>query len=296
MREKHIKSTISKKINDWLSSIEDVDLVKTIRENVIVTGGSIVSLINNETPNDYDIYFKTKDAVLEVSQYYVDLWNKTGRTAYVLDEDNPSEEILDRYPHLALTNYKTGRVKVVVPSSGVASDKVIEEIDEVEVSEEKENYIPKFITSNAISLSDKIQIVTRFYGAASEIHENFDFTHTKAYFDYSEKYLEINREVYECVINKSLVYTGSKYPICSLFRMRKFIKRGWSINAGQILKIAFQVSKLDLEDTNVLEDQLIGVDTLYFLQLVRILKERQEKDKKFVITNSYIGSLVDKLF
>ncbi|HXJ41375.1 MAG TPA: hypothetical protein VNH18_18985, partial [Bryobacteraceae bacterium] len=59
-----------------------------------------------------------------------------------------------------------------------------------------------------------------------------------------------------------------------LFRLRKFIKRGWSINAGQILKIAFQVSELDLNNLEVLEDQLTGVDVAYFVQLITKLKEK----------------------
>jgi hypothetical protein len=29
------------------------------------------------------------------------------------------------------------------------------------------------------------------------------------------------------ILDKQLVYTGSRYPLASLFRLRKFHKRGW---------------------------------------------------------------------
>ena len=48
------------------------------------------------------------------------------------------------------------------------------------------------------------------------------------------------------LLARQLVYQGSKYPICSMIRTRKFLQRGWHINAGQYLKMAFQVSELDL--------------------------------------------------
>jgi hypothetical protein len=38
--------------------------------------------------------------------------------------------------------------------------------------------------------------------------------------------------------------------------------------------MAMQISELDLTDLAVLEDQLTGVDTAYFLQLIEKLKEK----------------------
>ncbi len=92
-----------------------------------------------------------------------------------------------------------------------------------------------------------------------------------------------------------MIYIGSKYPVCSLFRIRKFINRGWTINAGQILKIAMQISDLNLQDINVLEDQLIGVDSLYFMNLIKLFREKQKKGD-FVLTTSYVMSIIDKIF
>src|SRR3546814_2766082 len=43
------------------------------------------------------------------------------------------------------------------------------------------------------------------------------------------------------LLRKELRYVGSKLPVCSLIRLRKFIRRGWVGNAGQILKMTMQV-------------------------------------------------------
>ncbi len=88
------------------------------------------------------------------------------------------------------------------------------------------------------------------------------------------------------------MYKGSLYPICSLFRLRKFIRRGWTINAGQLLKIAIQIHKLDLYDVNVLEEQLIGVDVAYMFDLIKRLRETG-KDK---VDEIYICQLIDEIF
>ena len=91
-------------------------------------------------------------------------------------------------------------------------------------------------------------------------------------------------------------FKGSKYPVCSLFRMRKFIDRGWSINAGQITKIAMQISELDLTDIATLEDQLTGVDTVYFMSIINAFKRKQMNDPNFDLTSHYVISVINKIF
>lgn len=96
----------------------------------------------------------------------------------------------------------------------------------------------------------------------------------------------------ESLLSKELRYVGSLYPICSVVRLRKFINRGWRINAGQILKMAMQISALDLTDINVLEDQLTGVDTSYFVQLIKGLRERDLHKA----TTTYLVTILDRIF
>ena len=74
--------------------------------------------------------------------------------------------------------------------------------------------------------------------------------------------------------------------------MRKFVQRGWQINAGQILKMAMQISELNLKDLKVLEDQLTGVDTAYFVQLIERLKEKDPEK----VDSAYLIEIVDRIF
>lgn len=366
MRKTRIEKVISSKIKKWIDSIKDESLRKEVKNNIIVTGGCIVSLLNNEVPNDYDIYFRTKDIAKKVAQYYCNVFNenhkgkknKIGFTAHawVLDgEDvekykNGQIKLTDfayGYHEKALTsimvsNTPPDRIKVMINSDGVAADKevdeekefidkytcdssidpeiidkamdnslvdylnVVQDADEIpsetmeETTEIKESFRPVFLSTNAITLSDKIQLVFRFYGEPDKIHDTFDYIHCMCYWASWENKLYYTTEALDSIINKELKYVGSKYPICSVLRMRKFISRGWTINAGQILKMAFQISELRLDDIAVLEDQLVGVDSLYFMSAIESLKamqaEKMKNGESFTYDSTYLSSIIDKVF
>jgi hypothetical protein len=96
--------------------------------------------------------------------------------------------------------------------------------------------------------------------------------HATNYFTFEEG-LVTNVAALESILTKSLRYQGSLYPLTSVIRMKKFIQRGWTVNAGEILKMLFQVSELDLKNIEVLEEQLIGVDVAYFSLLITVLRD-----------------------
>jgi hypothetical protein len=89
----------------------------------------------------------------------------------------------------------------------------------------KPKFRPVFLTSNAITLSDKIQIVLRFQGEPDDIHANYDFVHCTSYWTSWDEKLVLKPEAMESILCKELRYVGSKYPICSVVRLRKFIAR-----------------------------------------------------------------------
>lgn len=324
MIEKTIKAVLKKKFNEWVKSIKDEYVRNLARKNTLITGGSIASLLMNEKPNDYDLYFKDFDTVLAISKYYVDQFNsqRTVREAVIQIVDD-SGSVLSESGILS-TQYKNTpgkRIKIFIQSEGVAGDTnvltnsdsveqqitdadaidatLIDGFEEPEVEDEdniQEKYRPVYLTSNAITLSDQIQIIIRFYGTAQEIHENFDFVHCMNYYVPDSNFLGIKKEALMSIMNKNLVYNGSLYPVCSVIRTRKFIRKGWHINAGHYLKMMFQISKLDLSDISVLEDQLIGVDSAYFGALISGLKKKRELDSNFEITEDYVVSIVDRIF
>lgn len=289
MNGKHIKQHLNKKMEDWLTSVDNEEVKKAIKENVIITGGALVSLLTGDEVKDYDVYFKTKEALKTVAKYYVDYWNEqdTEKTASITEDDE-------------------GRVRIFISSAGVAGDNSDDiddggegfaEISETEPKEKRKGkYRPKFITSNAITLTDKIQIVVRFYGEVEELHKNYDYVHCTCSWSFRNNELILPSRALEAIINKELYYMGSKYPLCSIFRARKYINRGYTINAGQYLKMAMQLNELDLKDINVLQDQLIGVDSAYFMSLIGAINEQKEKNENFEIDSRYVIELVNRIF
>lgn len=162
----------------------------------------------------------------------------------------------------------------------------------------KPKYRPLFISANAITLSHGVQLVMRFVGEPEVIHKFYDFIHCTCYWKSWDGELVLPAAALEAILTKELRYVGSLYPLCSIIRIRKFVARGWQINAGQILKMCFQLNGLDLKDLAVLEDQLTGVDAFYFMQVIERLKEKQKEDggEPKPIDSTYLMSIIDRMF
>lgn len=319
MKSATIKLVLNKKIEDWLETIVDEKVKKLAKENTIVSGGAIASMLAGDKVNDYDIYFRNKETTEAIANYYVDLFNATNGklSTTAMRSCNPVVKV---EPRKNVKGDIEERVLIYMKSSGVAGEKQSEyryfefegetsadafmdslKPDPVETTEElveivkdkKDRYRAVFFSENAITLSDKVQLVIRFYGTPSEIHENYDYAHAMCYYDYKENDLVLHSEALECILSKTLVYKGSLYPVASVFRIRKFIKRGWRISAGQMLKIMTQISQIDLLDPVILKEQLIGVDQAYMHQLLRAL---ENKDASQRIDQTYLAKLVDEIF
>ena len=308
MKSKTIKSVLRNKVNAWLDTIKDEGLRDVCRKEAIVTGGSIASMLLGEEVNDFAIYFRTKSTVKAVADYYVAEFLEAKKPQGGVSFDVFVEELTD-------TQGKD-RVRIVVKSAGVASDELEQNYQYFEAQadhdageyaqeafdvvadiegdghDEVELYSPAFLSSNAISLRGKVQLILRFYGDPDEIHSSYDFIHCMNYWESGQSKLTLKPESLEALLSKCLVYKGSQYPLCSVIRTRKFIKRGWRINAGQYLKMAMQLSELDLTDHVVLEEQLTGVDVAYFAEVISKIKEKNPEK----VDSTYLVEIIDRMF
>lgn len=301
MQLKTIRKNIEMKMDQWLSTITDEDLRKKVKKNILVSGGSITSMLLNEKVNDYDVYLMNHDVLIDLCKYYtkghsIEVWD--GRKKSELVKSYGGEERLNKVYDddgnkidndakyaVALRNLKENQVKLYITSSEGG----------LKVNQNKEDgkfeYFPKFFSPNAISLSDSVQIVCRFNGTAEEIHKTFDFIHATNYFTFDEG-LVTNKAAVESILTKQLKYQGSLYPVTTIIRIKKFIKRGWTITAGEMLKVMFQIADLDLTDPDVLEEQLLGVDIAYFGKLIEILRGVPSEK----LNGDYISTIIDKVF
>ena len=315
LKAKTIKSILRNKINAWLETIGDEALRDVCRKEAIVTGGSIASMLLGEDVNDFDIYFRTKSTVKKVADYYVKEFTANKKEQGGVPVDCYVEELRDVAGK--------DRVRIVVKSAGVASDTqesaydyfesrpdhdageyvgeafdplssvkdVVGEIKE-EACEGEAMYSPAFLSSNAVSLRGKVQLILRFYGDPDEIHQSYDFAHCMNYWESGQSKLTLKPEALEALLSRTLVYHGSQYPLCSVIRSRKFIERGWRINAGQYLKMAMQISELNLGDHLVLEEQLTGVDVAYFAEVIEKIKARDPEK----VDAAYLTEIIDRMF
>src|SRR3546814_3181131 len=175
------KTAYEMRISDWSSDVCSSDLVvrKLVEKNTIITGGCIASMLLGEKINDFDLYFTDHATTKAVAEYYVkrfEVKNRSGIPCAISVDD------------------ADGRVRIVVKSSGIASEEgAISEYEYFESSpqdraagyvgevmsdpgdieeayQETEaaaletsdpTYRPVFMSTNAITLSDKIQIVLR---------------------------------------------------------------------------------------------------------------------------------------
>lgn len=289
MQIKTIQKTIKKKLNEWLETITDLELKNDLKLNILVSGGSITSMLLNEPVNDYDIYIKDRTVLLRLVNYYtkgrgdIEILNgeeKEEYTKYIEDSNNSYA--------VSVRTLKPDQIKLYFPSekAGIKIDK--------ETIKEGQTYVPLYFSPNAISLSDKIQIVIRFHGDNEQIHKTFDFIHATNYFTFEDG-LVTNKEALESILTKQLKYQGSLYPVTTIVRVKKFIKRGWNINAGELLKVMFQISELDLKNIDILEEQVLGVDVAYFSKLVELLRN-DDNLKTTSLTSEYLNKLIDKVF
>lgn len=314
MKAKTVKAILRKKIDAWAETIGDPEIKRIAQKESIVTGGCIASMLLREAVNDFDIYFRTKAAAAAVARYYVKQF-----------KENPPPA-MDGKPIPIHVDSEGDRVRVIIKSAGIASEEgdggnyqyfenrspeeaadyvgeVMTDPGQIEdtyldaeakalEAETKPPYRPVFLSTNAITLSNKIQVILRFYGEPDEIHENYDFVHCTCYWTAWDNHLELRPAALEAMLARELRYVGSKYPLCSLIRVRKFMARKWTINAGQIVKMCLQLNELDLREVSVLEDQLTGVDVAYFCEVISLLKA---KDKERV-DSTYLLEIIDRLF
>jgi hypothetical protein len=118
-------------------------------------------------------------------------------------------------------------------------------------NKDRKKYKCNLITDNAINLSDKIQIITKWYGEPKEVVNNFDWAHIKSFYDIKEGKLTLCDNVYQLIVEKELKYTGSKYPLSSLFRLNKYIAKGWTISNFDLLKIIMDTIKVLTKKNNI---------------------------------------------
>lgn len=261
-----------------------------IRENCYIAGGACVSNFTGSKINDVDIYFKSKQALINFMEktgycesYFSkgdDIWNKVCDLA---SGKNVEEFQVGKNKYKILKNSKTISEQLVTIYEVSENYNVIAEISEPLLEKQKwlfKNgylYVLKdknhFEVENGVFLGNKsitikrntprgemkYQFILRFYGSPKQVmNKTFDFQHCKIAYDLKNRKYIAEQKTFECLAKKEIVYVNSFYPISSIKRLFKYEKRGFKYSNDEFVKIIKDIHRVKVDNKFVIEDQIIG--------------------------------------
>lgn len=114
-----------------------------------------------------------------------------------------------------------------------------------------------------------IQLITRFHGSPQEVMDCFDFTITQGVYDFSSKEFIVGDRFFQDLSRRKLVYLGkSHFPICAMYRTKKYQAKGYTTPGSTIMHIALAIVRLEIKNYKDLKEQLMGIDTMYLQGLL----------------------------
>ncbi len=144
-------------------------------------------------------------------------------------------------------------------------------------------------TENAVTLTKKnkkrtlvVQVIRRFVGTPDEVLSTFDFTCVMGLYDFRVAKFFAHKSFLRDVAARRLVFAPknkSRYPICALYRTKKYVERGYSLSGATIVSLAMAIHALKIETYADLKDQLMGIDTSMFNEITASI----DSDKKFEV-------------
>lgn len=115
--------------------------------------------------------------------------------------------------------------------------------------------------------------------SATDLIESFDFTVCMGALDYKEQKFVLYENFLQDVCQRKLVFNvKSAYPVCALYRVSKYINKGYKISGGEAIKLALSIHNLEMNNYKDLKEQLLGIDTVDFIDITESLIENKGKD------------------
>lgn len=124
---------------------------------------------------------------------------------------------------------------------------------------------PTCKTKNAesyLSNNTTYQIIkkTNMIGHPGEVVAKFDFTVCQAAFDFQEECFYVGERFFRDLSGRRLMYNDKSInPLSTLKRVPKYINKGFNIPSGELLKIAFAIRELKIENKQDLLEALEGI-------------------------------------
>lgn len=139
----------------------------------------------------------------------------------------------------------------------------------------------------------RYQLISAEYGPPDALIRKFDFTMCMGAF-HDGRFI-LDSLFLKHIAQRRLCYNANgKYPICSLWRAAKFIKRGWKLPGIEAIKLALAINNVGIKDFADLKEQLLGIDTMFLAELTSAIAQNSEKRYDFGEAIDFIGNFLDQ--
>jgi hypothetical protein len=123
----------------------------------------------------------------------------------------------------------------------------------------------------------RIQLIRVLTGTPEDVIRSFDFTICQGAFSEETGFVLGSSFLHHLAQRRLVFNLAAEYPICSLYRARKFIRRGYHFSGIEAIKLGLKIQNLKLSTLGELKKQLMGIDTLFLKDLTDSLKGQEEK-------------------
>ena len=140
-----------------------------------------------------------------------------------------------------------------------------------------------------------IQLIKAVYGEPERVLAQYDFTMCMgAWIPGTQRFVFADCFLKHCAQRRLVYNTAGKYPISSLWRTLKYVKRGYKLPGVEAIKLALRINSLRLDTVAALKEQLMGIDTLFLKEFTDKLAENQADVYDFGTAVRWLEDYMDK--
>ena len=112
--------------------------------------------------------------------------------------------------------------------------------------------------------------------------KEFDFTICMGAFSMEEnKFYHAENFLTDLNERRLIFNIKAKYPMASMYRVLKYIKKGYKVSGLEIVKIGLSIHNLKMVDYRDLRKQLMGIDTLFLKELTDDLLSKDKDNLEY---------------
>ena len=142
-------------------------------------------------------------------------------------------------------------------------------------------------------------VLPDLFGSPMDIFKCYDFTVCMGAYQFFESPSDENKEGFvfgedflKHLSQRRLVFhTGTMFPICSMLRVMKYVKRGFFITGMETLKIGLSIHTLKINTYTDLRRQLQGIDTAFLADLTDQFAKGEPLGAKEYATDQFMAMI-----